>query len=57
MEIIKKGSLPAIKCRECNCEFTYTNEDIIKSYPFSAREESVKCPECKKIIVINIEYY
>lgn len=57
MEIIKDGNKPKATCSECKCEFTYTKDDIITSYPAFAREKYIKCPCCKCKITLEKEYW
>lgn len=48
IEIIKHGGThKKIKCKECGCEFFFTEADTYLYERDGEREYYVKCPECK----------
>ena len=52
IKIIKPGKHPTITCPECECEFSYENEDIQWGTQLEPCKEVV-CPFCKKRIDLH----
>ena len=52
ISIIKHGKKRICKCSDCECEFTYEQEDTFYD---GQREEYtvVKCPDCGKRIIVG----
>ena len=58
IKIIEPGTRRIIKCAECECKFSFNEEDI-KGYklyagdPIAVREPYIECPQCGKEIVLK----
>ena len=57
IKIIKEGTRKIAKCPNCECKFSYEEEDI-NMFP-NARRNSVtlyiNCPQCNKAVGIMVE--
>lgn len=47
MQILQHGNkAPIITCATCNCQFLYTEADVVKKIVGETIQKSVICPEC-----------
>lgn len=56
IEIIKKGTIKKVRCKDCGCLFSYEKEDI-QHKPSGGFNgcgcDYVICPQCEKEIVVD----
>lgn len=52
IHIISRGNKHVIDCPECNCKFSFENEDI-EGNQYNGSE--VKCPQCNTTIYLKYE--
>lgn len=53
IKIIKKGTRKIANCKNCGCEFSYEEEDVIRGPMW--KEDHVNCPQCNKAVGIMVE--
>lgn len=51
--IISRGNKHVIDCPECECKFSFENEDIINASQFDTGD--VICPQCDTTICLKYE--
>ena len=56
MQILQHGNkAPIITCTTCNCQFLYTEADVVKKTVGETLQRSVICPECGTETILTEE--